>query len=133
MAELVDLAYSKEELAEEKKECAISSCGQPDPYPWGLCMSLEKRELDKLGVAKLPQVGSEFHMMVIAKVTSVNQSASMTQEEESRVGLQVTMAQVLEVGSPEEEASEQRRGVETPAYEAAEMRKSGKVRTVMGD
>lgn len=123
---LIDLAYTKAEAKEEAREMVS---GEPDAYPWGLCLTLEKRELDKLGIKELPQVGSEFHMLVIAKVTSVNQSARM-QEEETRVGLQITMAQVLMVESAQEEAKEK----ETPAYESAEtgkaMRKGAP--TVMG-
>lgn len=113
---LTDMAYTKAELKEEKKEY-IS--GDQAPYPWGLCLSLQKAELDKLGIKDLPQVGSEWHFLAVATVTGVNQSASVTQDEETRVGLQITMMQVLKVESADEEKSE---GADTPAKEAGETR-----------
>lgn len=88
---LVDLKYTKAELKEEKAEYVS---GDQSPYPWGMCISLEKAELDKLGIKELPLVGSEWHFIAVATVTSVNQSASVTQDEETRVGLQITMMQV---------------------------------------
>lgn len=113
---LVDMAYSKAEKKEEAKEYAVGPSGQPDDYPWGLCITLEKRELDKLDITDLPQVGGAIHFMATAKVTSVNQSASMSQAEETRVGLQITMMQVVLQESAAEEKGEQ----ETPALEARE-------------
>jgi hypothetical protein len=114
---LVDLAYTKAELKEEKAEMATGPGGQPNPYPWGVCLSLEKAELDKLGITELPGIGDEFHMTIIAKVTSVNSSAREGSDEESRVGLQITMAEVTAHESAAEEKAE---GKETPASEAKE-------------
>ena len=114
MAELVDMKYSKAEMKEEAKE--VGPSGQPAQYPWGLCISLEKDELDKLGIKDLPDVGGEVHFMAVAKVTSVNQSASVTQGEDTRVGLQIIMMQVLLVESAAEEKGEK----ESPKTEAAE-------------
>ena len=110
---LVDMAYTKAEMKEEKREMTV---GQPSPYPWGLCLSMEKDQLDKLGITKLPEVGSEMHLMCVAKVTSVNQSARENEFEESRVGLQITMMQVLLKESAADEKGER----ETPASEARE-------------
>lgn len=122
---LVDMAYSKAEKKEEAAEYA-RPCGSGDDYPWGLCITLEKRDLDKLGLSELPQVGGAVHFMAAAKVTSVNQSASMGQEDESRVGMQITMMQVLLVESAKDEAGEK----ESPAVENKETAKRGS--TVMG-
>ena len=60
---LVDMAYTKADKKEEAKEYAVGPGGQIADYPWGLCLSLEKKELDKLGVKQLPQVGGEFHFV----------------------------------------------------------------------
>ena len=111
----VDMALSKAEIKEERGEGAVSMSGQPDPYPWGLSLSLESRELKKLGITKLPGVGSEMHLLCIAKVTSVNQSTSQDSEE-SRVGLQICMMQVVLQESAEEEKGKK----ETPAAESRE-------------
>jgi hypothetical protein len=114
---MIDLAYTKAELAEEKKEMAAGPSGEADPYPWGMCIRMESETLAKLGLDDpLPHVGGEVHMLVIAKVTSVNMSARATQKDETCVGFQITMAQVLKVEGPEEEAKE----VETPKAEARE-------------
>lgn len=114
---LIDLALSKAELKAEKNEMACSPTGQPDPYPWGLSMRLEMGTLKKLGLSNpLPQVGGELHMLVVAKVTSVNHSAREGEDEQCGVGLQVTMAQVLLNESPAEEKGEK----ETPKAESRE-------------
>jgi hypothetical protein len=118
--QLVDLARTKAGLKEEAKEAKLGYDGQPDDYSWGLNFRLESEELGKLGIDKLPEVGSEYHLMVIAKVTSVNQSASVGQDDERCVGLTMTMMQILEHGSADEETAE---GKETPAMEAAEAKK----------
>jgi hypothetical protein len=116
---LVDMAYTKAELKEEKAE-AMS--GYPSPYPWGLCLSLEKDELSKLGIKTLPNVGDEWHLLAVAKVTGVNQSARENEDEETRVGLQITMMQVI----LQESAAEEKREKETPAAEARETTKPRK-------
>lgn len=94
MADLIDMAYTKAELKEEKKEMSVGYDGQPNPYPWGLCMSLEKAEMDKLGIKALPNVGTEITFIAKAKVTSVNQSARDGEDEETRLGLQITAMQL---------------------------------------
>ena len=127
--QLVDLARTKAEMKEKAKEAKLGYDGQPDPYAWGLNFRLESEELDKLGIDKLPEVGSEYHLMVIAKVTSVNQSASVGQDDERCVGLTMTMMQIMAHGSAAEEKDE---GKETPATEAAEAKKPRRG-GVMGD
>lgn len=111
---LVDLQYTAAEKKEEKLERAIAPEG--GDYPWGLCLSLEKRELDMLGVKGLPTIGDEWHMLIVAKVTGVNTSQGMMSDDSVRVGLQVTMAQILLRESAAEEAKEK----ETPAVESRE-------------
>lgn len=113
---LVDMAMTKADMEEERSGC-VNPSGQPDPYPWGLAISLESRELKKLGIKDLPQVGGEVHFVAVAKVTSVNQSASEDREE-SRVGLQITM---MQIALEESAADEKKEGKETPKSEAREM------------
>ena len=117
--QLVDLARTKAELKEEDTEMKVGYSGKPDPYAWGLNFRLESEELGKLGIDTLPEVGSEYHLMVIAKVTSVNQAATVGQDDERCVGLTMTMMQILAHGSSEEEKAE---GKESPKTEAAEMK-----------
>lgn len=87
---LVDMAYTKDELREQKKEMAVGCNGQPNPYPWGLSMHLEKEVLDKLGLKELPEVGSTMQITATVEVTSVAQSASRDRDMERSVGLQIT-------------------------------------------
>lgn len=111
---LIDMAYSKAEL-KKQRSCSPSAADQ-DPYPWGLCLHLEKEQLDKLGITTLPEVGAEVHMLCVAKVTSVNHSARQGQDENSSAGLQITMMQVLISESAASEKVEK----ETPQSEAKE-------------
>ncbi len=95
MAEkLIDMAFTKDELKEEKKEMCVGYNGQPNPYPWGLCISLEKKEMDKLGLKDMPAVGASMHLVATVKVTSVNHSARDGYDEDMRVGLQITSMQL---------------------------------------
>lgn len=102
---LVDLAMTKAEIKEEQKEGMISPGGQPDPYPWGLHFHLEDRELAKLGIDKLPEVGSEITLMVLATVKSVSQNAGGG-DKETTVGLTMVKACVCDTESAEEEKGE---------------------------
>lgn len=58
-------------------------------YPYGLCINLDKEQLDKLGITSLPQVGSEMTIMAKAYVKST--SAYETQGgKDMSIGLQIT-------------------------------------------
>lgn len=110
--QLIDLKLTKKEQAEEAAEPS-PDLGQ---YSWGLQLRLEREELDKLGIVKLPGVGDEWHFMATAKVTNVSQQQMAGGEEDSCVCLQVQMMALLGAESAEEEAGEK----ETPAAEMAE-------------
>jgi len=85
---MVDMKLTPKEVKEEKKEMSV--CGQnPPPYPWGLCIRLEKEELDKLKLAKLPNVGDEFHIMAVGRVTSVSSSLRDQRDDEQTVSIQI--------------------------------------------
>ena len=114
---LVDMAYTKAELKAKDQEMSVGPSGQPDPYPWGLNLRLDKSSLDKLGIKDLPRVGGEYHFVAVAKVTGVNMSAREGQDDETSVALQITMMQILKAESAEEEKGEK----ETPKAEAKEM------------
>lgn len=65
---------------------------EPD-YPWGLCVHLEKDQLDKLGMSVLPKLGAEMVMTIKVKVTRVSQSASLDRQyadEQTSVDFQIT-------------------------------------------
>lgn len=71
---------SMERTAKEKKAMAEMYDGPakvtgPD-FPYGLCLSLGKDELKKVGITELPEVGDEYTIVAIGKVTRVSQNAS---------------------------------------------------------
>lgn len=117
---LVDMKYSKAEAkAEATKYDTISS--QPE-YPWGLCLRLEDDELAKLGIKGLPDVGGEYHLQVVAQVTSASQSTMADGKTTRSVSLQVTMIGIDLAESAADEKGEK----STPASEAKETRKPTK-------
>lgn len=116
--QFIDLSYTKAEQKEEAKEYAVGPAGAPK-YPWGLCLRLEKREMDKLGMKSLPNVGDEFHLCIVAEVTQVSQQSGADQDDSKNVALQITMAQVL---AHESAAEEQAEGKQIPAKESKEQR-----------
>jgi hypothetical protein len=127
-----DLAYTKAEAKEEVAEYASPAprAAEGPSYPWGLCISLEKRELDLLGIKSAPGIGDELHMTVIARVTSVNQEfGPMRDDDQLRVGMQITMADLLMVEPAADEAAE---GKQTPAKEDAEQRAMQRPSSVSG-
>jgi len=119
----IDLSYTKAEKKEEAKEYATAPMGPGGDYPWGLCLHLEKRELDKLGITDLPGVGDEFHLSVIAKVTQVSQQSGTDRDDSKSVALQITMICVNEHERAKQESDEAKKyGAETPAKESQEQR-----------
>lgn len=63
-------------------------------YPWGLCIRLEDKSLEALGITKLPSVGDELMVTAKVKVTSVRESEYQreggTAEVDRCVELQIT-------------------------------------------
>jgi hypothetical protein len=56
-------------------------------YPYGLCLSLGKDELEKLGINALPKVGAE--MMIMAKAYVKMTRAYETQGEGQDMGIEL--------------------------------------------
>lgn len=102
-AKMVDMGMTKDELKAEKKEMAVGYDGKPNPYPWGLNIRLEDRELGKLGMKDMPMVGAEIHFMAVGKVTSVSQSASEGRDEQRCVAMQITGMHIMAAEPAEKE------------------------------
>jgi hypothetical protein len=86
---LVDMARTDaDKKASQKRMEAMMESDGPD-YPYGLCLDLCKEELDKLGLKDLPEVGDEFHIYAVAKVTRVSQSASESGDDSRGISLQI--------------------------------------------
>lgn len=117
---LVDMKRPKSDDKAGEMALPADEGGQ---YPYGLCLHLNDEELKKLGIKELPRVGVEFHLMAVAMVTGVSESAS-EKHQDRNVSLQITMMQVME------EAPHKGEEKETPA---AEMREFKGATTVLGN
>ena len=87
MMKLIDMKMSKADLKEDQAALTTPS----NPYPYGLCLNLDTDELQKLGIAQLPKVGSEYHIVAVGKVTSVSANVSESSGENANMSLQITM------------------------------------------
>lgn len=65
-------------------------------YPYGLCISLGKDELEKLGISALPKVGTE--MMITAKAYVKMTRAYETQGEGEDMGIELQITD-MEIGA----------------------------------
>lgn len=98
--ELIDMAKTPEEYAEEKAVYESSATYNPPKYPYGLCICLDGDMLDRLGLT-LPEVGDTIDLCAFAKVTSVS-SSERENGSDRRVELQIT-----HLGLEEEEEDEE--------------------------
>lgn len=87
----------------EREEMPGEIEGDEPQYPYGLCISLEQDDLEKLGITALPKVGVE--MTVTARAYVKSTSAYDTQGEGKRmsVSLQITD---LELGGGQNERTD---------------------------
>lgn len=81
---LVDMRMSQE----EKDEGTVMAPEMPD-YPYGLCISLNDDDLEKLDLEDDMEAGDTITFMATAKVTSVS-AREIGGEVEKRVELQIT-------------------------------------------
>ena len=92
-AKLISMKRTPEDKREDAGEAAPMEAMAPD-YPWGLCIHLDKDELDKLGITDLPKVGTKLNLEAAVVVTSVRQSAAMAMgqdpDESVSIDLQIT-------------------------------------------
>jgi hypothetical protein len=73
-------------------------------YPYGLCINLDKDQLDKLGITALPQVGAT--MMITAKAYVKSTSAYETQGgKDMSIGLQITDMEIGAAKTQSDQAS----------------------------
>lgn len=67
------LVNMKREGDDSPKEAMISAA-PGEQYPWGLRVTLTQDELDKLGITKLPEVGTRLKLVAEVKVVSREES-----------------------------------------------------------
>ena len=86
---MVSMKRTAQDQRGDKMAGAPIEATAPD-YPYGLCIHLDKDELDKLGIKDLPKIGTEMMIEAKVKVTRVSQSAAENSEEYTSVDLQIT-------------------------------------------
>ena len=87
-------------------------------YSYGLCISLGREELEKLGIDKLPEAGSEMMIKAITYVKSVRQSKEQDGVEQN-VELQICAMGIEPFDKSGDQAEELYAKKETPAPKAA--------------
>lgn len=99
---MTSLARSKAEMEARQgsNEIAVSST---DKYPYGVSLNLSNDELEKLGITELPELGDEYAVVGIAKVTRASQSAS-TSGQDTSLELQLTHLKLTHENDTEEAA-----------------------------
>ncbi len=83
-----DLKISKKE-AEKKSESMVIGSSDQERYPYGLRLDLNDDTLKKLGITKLPAVGTVLMFEAKAKVVGSRQSATESSDNRS-IELQIT-------------------------------------------
>lgn len=101
---LVDMKRTEADMKSGMDAMPAMPDGQ---YPYGLNICLDKEELAKLGITKLPEIGAEFKGLICAQVTRISQSADMCMGDESMsMSLQITEMEIMEEPSDSEDGSE---------------------------
>lgn len=98
-----DLKITKKEAKAKSESMVIGSADQ-ERYPYGLRLDLNNDTLEKLGMTKLPSVGTVLMFEAKAKVVASRQSATEGSENRS-IELQITHID-LEEGETDEEVKE---------------------------
>ena len=79
---------SMKRTPQEKKDLEAPSSPDAEEFPWGLKLSLDAEDLDKLGL--IPTVGEEVIISAVAKVTDAHISESEDDGKRRSAGLQIT-------------------------------------------
>ncbi len=104
---MIDMARDPEEV---KKDLAPISMPSPDSaapvYPYGLCISLGEKEIEKLGIdTDGCSVGDMIHLFAMAKVTSFSESERETADGRRENCCRIEM-QITHLGLEEEDREE---------------------------
>jgi hypothetical protein len=93
---MVDMAKTPEQINQEvdssrppSERSATSIADNLPKYPYGLCITIENEQLDKLELDGDCDIGDTIHFCVEAKVTSVS-AREKEKGEDRRIELQIT-------------------------------------------
>lgn len=106
-AKMLNMARSPQEMKEDNEKNNPQSTKLSGPlYPYGLCLSLDKDTLEKLGLdGKLPTVGEVLQFSAMAKVTSVSENEREDAEGNKTADCRVEL-QITDMGIPGMEADQ---------------------------
>jgi len=83
---LINMKHSRKEA-----EAYVTPSVSDEPmYPYGLCITLHKDELEKLGITSLPKVGSEMMITAKAYVKSTSEYDTQGEGKDMNVSIQIT-------------------------------------------
>lgn len=86
---LTDMKLPKKTKEELKSECAPSSVGDQDCWPYGLQLQFEKDQVDKMPVLTALKVGDRVMVQGEARVTSIRTSERQDGKDNHSVELQI--------------------------------------------
>lgn len=88
---MVNLALTDED-ARKNAPTAVAGekIGDGPKYPYGLCLYLDDTTLKKLGIDKLPEVGTVLNVAAKAMVVSIGMNQQHDGDKETRCELQIT-------------------------------------------
>lgn len=84
------MALINMQSAPEREEMPGEYEADEPRYPYGLCISLGKDELEKLGITVLPKVGTEMMVHAMAYVKSTSAYETQGEGEKMSIELQIT-------------------------------------------
>lgn len=86
---MVSMAMTAKEAKDEALESAPGGGEQPE-YPYGLQISMESEQMDKLGMKDMPMTGDEMTITCKVKCTGCSETDMQGGKPERSVTLQIT-------------------------------------------
>lgn len=94
---MIDLKLDATEAKSTGMDCCEGDENQPK-YPYGTVLYLDEIVMKKLGMEKLPEVGSEMTLTAKVKVVGVSERERLGGEKCQNADLQITE---MELGAPQ--------------------------------
>lgn len=120
---MTDLKMSKKDMGKDMASTVVDR----NPYPYGTRLNLDADTLEKLGINELPEVGEEFHINAMGKVTSVSEADSGNGKRQD-LSIQIEKMELMH----QDEREDGHEDVASEKAQAAESRSvGGKPKTVL--
>lgn len=86
---LVSMKLPPRDKTKEEKMYPSMAAGDDPEYPYGLCLNLDEKQLDQLGLKELPKVGSTIRLEAKAQITGVSENETQSGSRRS-LSIQIT-------------------------------------------